>query len=170
MATTPPTATAGKVMFIIAWVFAFGLLIIFFSTFGTHKGEAHYSASRQTLTLTPDSQGHYWIEGQLNEVDVRFMVDTGATYVAIPKNLAANMGLRGRYPITINTAAGAVSGELARVQKIRFGNFLFTNIKVVIMPEVQSNTVLLGMNVLSQFSITQKDNQLIIKREYRAEP
>lgn len=158
------TAPAGKLMFIIAWLFAFGLLILFFSNYGAKQAEVSYSAKHKTITITPDAQGHYWMDGNINNVPVRYMIDTGATFVAVPKAIALKAGLRGLYPIMMSTAAGKVAGELARVEQISFANMTFKNIKVVIMPDVQGSTVLLGMNVLSKFSITQKDNRLIIKR------
>lgn len=151
-------------MFVIAWICGFGLLILFFHHFGSEKGESVYSARHGTLTISADAQGHYWVDGEINQHPVRFVIDTGATYVAVPQALAMKLDLKGHYPVMLNTAGGTVHGELTRARHMSFSGFTFNNVKVVIMPDVKTDTALLGMNVLSQFSITQKNNQLIIKR------
>ena len=159
------TARTGKIMFVIAWVFGFALLILFFHNFGKKDAGGYvYSARHGTLTIDADDKGHYWVDGLINQKPVRFMVDTGATYMAIPLPLATQLGLKGSYPVRLNTAGGEVEGELTRVRQMRFSGFSFNNVKAVIMPDVRTNVVLLGMNILSEFSITQKNSQLIIKR------
>ncbi|MCC5791711.1 MAG: retroviral-like aspartic protease family protein [Legionellaceae bacterium] len=152
-------------MVFLAWIFVLVLLLLFFHFYGEEPGSFSYSEEHGTLTIAADSKGHYWLDGHINDKPVRFMLDTGATYVALPQALARDLGIRGRYPLQLNTAAGRVEGQLSRVQELRFAGFSFTDVKVVIMPpEVQSTTVLLGMNILSHFSITQKDRTLIIQR------
>ena len=91
-----------------------------------------------------------------------FMIDTGASDVAIPKVLADKMGVKGRYPVTIETASGEVEGLLTRVDSLSFGHFTLNNVKVVVMPS-DSHTVLMGMNVLKKFSISQNQGKMIIK-------
>ncbi|HAT9304438.1 TPA: TIGR02281 family clan AA aspartic protease, partial [Legionella pneumophila subsp. pneumophila] len=109
--------------------------------------------------------GHYWIKGKINEYPVEFLVDTGATLVAIPQGLAKDLKITGRYPVTIETANGKVTGFLTRLQHLSFGEFHLQNVKAVIIPENDDNTVLLGMNVLSQFHMIQQGKQLILKRQ-----
>lgn len=163
--STAPTRKAGRYMIILAWIFAFFLLALFFHfTTQSDTGSFEYSAQHGTLTIDGDAKGHYWVDGAINNVSVRFMVDTGASLVAIPENLVKKMGLSGRYPVRLQTAAGTVEGQLARVKTLRFSGFRFSNVKAVIMPADGSETVLLGMNILSDFTIMQKDGKLVIKR------
>jgi len=162
---TTSTGKAGRYMIILAWIFAFFLMALFFHyTTQSDNGSYEYSAKHGTLTIDGDTKGHYWVDGAINQVSVRFMVDTGASLVAIPEPLAQKMGLSGRYPVLLQTAAGSIEGQLTRVKTLQFSGFHFSNVKAVIMPADGSETVLLGMNVLSDFTIMQKDGQLVMKR------
>ncbi|MDX1836421.1 TIGR02281 family clan AA aspartic protease [Legionella taurinensis] len=156
-------ARTGRKMFIIAWLILFGLLFAFFYVYDQHD-PARYEIDRGTLTIKSDRQGHYRVKGFINNKAVEFMVDTGASLVAIPKTVADELHLQGRYPITLNTASGEVTGLLTRLDRLSFGPFELKNIKAVILPDEQDEMVLLGMNVLSLFNLSQKDRQLIIEK------
>ena len=75
-------------MFLLVWIILFIGLFLFFYYHGTIR---QYSLCRQipvNLILNADNEGHYRIKGQINEYPVEFLVDTGATLVAIPQNIA----------------------------------------------------------------------------------
>lgn len=157
-------AQAGRLMFIIAWLIFFVLLFVFFLYYNqSEKGS--YQITQGRVTISPDAQGHYRIKGAINDYPVEFMVDTGATLVAVPQKLATQFGLEGRYPVTIDTASGEVTGSLARLKQLSFAGFVLNDVKAVIVPGSQDDTVLLGMNVLSKFNLSQQDKRLVIKKE-----
>ena len=88
-------------MFILAWVMVFGLLFVFFH-FQQQAGTTRSEEVRHgKLILTADRQGHYRVKGRINQIPVDFLVDTGATMIALSKSQADKMNLVGRYPITI---------------------------------------------------------------------
>lgn len=151
-------------MFILAWLMIFGLLLVFFYFHQQATMTRSEEIKHGKLIITADRQGHYRIKGQINQIPVDFLVDTGATMVAISKPLADKMNLSGRYPIAMNTAAGTVNGYLTRIDTLSFGNFQFNNVKAVIMGQGNDDLVLLGMNILSEFKIYQDNNQLILQR------
>lgn len=151
-------------MFLIAWLLLFGMLFFFFYLFGKSESTVK-SFSRSEMVLSSDGSGHYSIKGRINDYPVHFLVDTGATFVAVPEQLATRLKLQGRYPITMSTANGDVTGYLTRINELRFGDFVFQDIKAVIMPSNDDDTVLLGMNILSQFNISQQGRDLILKRQ-----
>lgn len=149
-------------MFLFAWMFLFGLLFLFFYWHDkSQDGESR--VERGMVTIKADKQGHYRIKGTINDKPVEFMVDTGASLVAIPRTMADDMHLIGRYPITLDTANGQATGLLTRLEKLTFGDFQLTDIKAVILPG-DDDTVLLGMNVLSLFNLSQKGKQLVIQK------
>lgn len=149
-------------MFIVAWVFFLGLMPVFFLYYPNQK-EGSYQVHRGVLIISPDKAGHYQIEGFINDMPVNFMLDTGATFVAVSQTLAEQLQLEARYPITLRTASGEVQGELTRLKKLTFADFILYDVKAVIIPG-SDNTVLLGMNVLSQFNLSQQDGQLWLKK------
>jgi aspartyl protease family protein len=150
-------------MFIVAWLLLFGLLFVFFLYYGQDT-QAGFQVHRGVLTIKPDKRGHYQVSGFINDKPVKFLLDTGATLVAIPEALARELNIEGRYPITMQTANGEVTGQLTRLEKLTFADFTLYNIKAVIIPGNLDNTVLMGMNVLSQFTLTQQDGQLVIRK------
>nr|WP_133133691.1 retropepsin-like aspartic protease [Legionella sp. PL877] len=151
-------------MFIVAWLIFFGLLFWFFHYY-TSAEEGTYEVNHGTVTITPDGRGHYYIDGTINNYPVKFMLDTGATLVAVPQGVAEKMRLRGRYSVTMETASGKVTGSLARAEELSFAGFTLRNVKVVIVPGADERLILLGMNVLSQFELSQKDKRLILRKE-----
>jgi aspartyl protease family protein len=156
-------ARAGRVMFILVWLILFTGLFLFFYYYQNSDGRT-YVGNKGELIIGADSSGHYRIKGHINSYSVEFLLDTGATLVAIPQNIADRLHISGRYPVTISTANGEVTGSLTRIQELSFGGFNLGNVKAVIIP-ASDDTVLLGMNVLSQFNIMQQDKRLVLKKE-----
>lgn len=153
-------------MFLLVWAIIFVGLLLFFYSY--EQSDSKVTVSTQTeYVLTADKSGHYHIKGKINGRDVAFLVDTGATLVGIPKNIADKLQISGRYPITISTANGQVSGSLTRLEQLSFGEFVLYDVKAVIMPS-SDDRVLLGMNVLSQFNISQDEQHLILKKRRKS--
>lgn len=155
---------AGRVMFLLVWIILFFGLFVFFYYYDKSNSKV-YVASHSEFALSADHAGHYRIKGKINEYPVEFLVDTGATLVAIPQSIATQLHVTGRYPVTISTANGDVTGSLTRLQQLSFGEFELKDIKAVIIPGSDDDTVLLGMNVLSQFNMVQEDNRLVLKKQ-----
>jgi aspartyl protease family protein len=157
-------ARTGRVMFLIVWIILFFGLFLFFYYYGKSDSVVHVVTGTE-FVLGADSEGHYRIKGKINDKPVEFLVDTGATLVAIPQNVADNLHISGRYPVTMTTANGEVTGSLTRLQQLSFGEFKLNDIKAVIIPASNDDVVLLGMNVLSQFNIEQDGKRLILKKQ-----
>lgn len=157
-------AKAGRIMFLAVWLIFFGLMFLFFYYYNK-TDQGNYQISAGKVTITPDKYGHYYIDGYINNSPVKFMLDTGATWVAVPANVATQINLKGHYPVTVKTAAGEVTGSLTRLDTLAFADFKFQNIKAVIVPADDENIVLLGMNILSKFDLSQKGKQLILRNE-----
>jgi len=154
----------GRTMFLLAWIILFVVLFLVFNYFRASESTV-YKVSSTEYSLSADREGHYRINGTINGYPVHFLVDTGATLVAVPQAVAEQAHLSGRYPVTITTANGEVTGSLTRLQSLSFGEFMLHDIKAVIIPGKDDDVVLLGMNVLSQFSMVQQDKKLILKRQ-----
>lgn len=162
-------ARTGRFMFIISWLIFFALLFLFFIYY-QKDNENNYQISMGKVDIAADQQGHYRIKGFINEHPVQFMIDTGATIVALPEKLAEQMQLQGRYPIQISTANGEVTGSLTRLKLLSFADFTLHDVKAVIIPGSDDEVVLLGMNVLSQFNWLQEGKHLIIENKGSKRP
>ena len=117
----------------------------------------------QTIVLQQNNRGHYVASGLINDVEVVFLLDTGATQVAVPQALATKLGLKKGASLSLHTAAGTVTGQRTHIKSLSLGPFTLYDLDAVIMPS-DSLDILLGMNVLRQFELIQRNGQLTIRR------
>lgn len=113
------------------------------------------------LELKQTTNGHYFSTGAINGSEVVFMIDTGATFVAISAEMAVRAGIQKCTPHFVITANDRVQGCAATAAEITFGPFKLTNVTVSILPGMPGDA-LLGMNVLRNFHIEQIDNLMRI--------
>lgn len=104
---------------------------------------------------------HFSAEGQINGQPVHFLVDTGATDVAIAEEVARSLGLEFGPQINVMTAAGPVSGWVTRLDSVTLGVLTVKNVRGTITPGL-GDECLLGMSFLSNFSIVQEGDTLVI--------
>jgi aspartyl protease family protein len=121
-------------------------------------------ADGEPLILYADKNHHYHVDGTVNQVAVKFIIDTGASMVAIPSNIAEKAGLIKAYPVTVNTANGRVEGHLTRIKALTISNITLYNVKAVILPKQLSAYTLLGMSALKRIDFEQKNKTLILKQ------
>ena len=156
----------GLIMWILSWGLALALLTWYFQQQLAQDHNPNQQIQRldgQTIVLEQNRQGHYLASGELNNEPVVFLLDTGASQVAIPQALAARLHLEVGQPLTLNTAAGAVTGYRTRVKSLSLGPFTLYDLEAVIMP-ADSTEILLGMNALRQFELIQRGDQMTIRR------
>ena len=113
---------------------------------------------RKQITLER-TQGHFFLTGELNKVKSVFLIDTGASLVALPKTLAAQAKiLCSQEFVEVSTANGKVKACLATLEKLTLAPFEFENVQVLIHPNLE--TPLLGMSVLQQLNIEQRGEKM----------
>ena len=108
--------------------------------------------------------GHFWLRAEINGVPGNFLVDTGATVTAVSSDFAVEAGLkprRGDLPISIGTANGPVSAQLATADEIRFDNVAARGLDVVIAPTLGETNVV-GMNLLSRLASWRVEGETMI--------
>ena len=106
-----------------------------------------------TLEVRADRAGHYRIPGMLNTKAVSFLVDTGASMVAVSRRVANEAGLyECAHWAKVKTANGTVDVCIVRGVNLRFGGFVLTQTDIAVLPNLETDA-LLGMNVLRQFRV-----------------
>lgn len=101
------------------------------------------------------SDGHFWVEAEVNGQTVEFLIDTGATYTAVGRSQAVALGIRpdpAQAPIELTTANGIITATIGRADSLRFGNIDVRGLEVVVPQEVDRDTQVIGMNLLSQLA------------------
>jgi aspartyl protease family protein len=125
------------------------------------------STNRKTLDLTSgginlktDRQGHFRGIVLVNNIPMPFLIDTGATTTVIPEKMArtANLPL-GRF-IKTSTAGGKVIDRVTRINSLKIGNAEIRNLEAHINEHLDE--VLIGMNTLKYFRMTQSGNTLTL--------
>lgn len=111
------------------------------------------------VVLESDRRGHFIATGAINGREVTFLVDTGASLVSVPQDLADRLGLEKRARIGLETAAGPVTGWMTRIDEVRLGDIVQRDVRAAISPG-RSETILLGMSFLRELDITQSNGQL----------
>ncbi len=118
------------------------------------------------VALTADGRGHFFGQGSINSKPVQFMVDTGASTVAIGQAEADRLGLNyqsGRR-VMMNTANGRAPGWLFKLGTVRVGEVTAYDVDAVVVPAAMP-MVLLGNSFLNRFSMRRDGNQMmLIKR------
>lgn len=122
---------------------------------------------RQATTLIPggliikaDASGHFRGKAVINAVEMPFLIDTGATQTAIPTALAQQAQLPIGGLIQTNTAGGVVNNHATRLDSLQLGNAELKNLPAYINPHLDE--VLIGMNALKYFQITQNKDILTL--------
>jgi len=121
-----------------------------------------------SVILERDRSGHYVAAGAINGRPVTFLVDTGATDVAVSEKMARNLGLEFGPRITVMTAAGPVGAWVTRLDRVSLGPVELSNVRATITPGLDE-AALLGMSFLKHFSLQQEGDRLLIKPAGREE-
>lgn len=125
------------------------------------------SDARQSVTIPADSRGHYFAEGAVNGSPVRFVVDTGATVVALPASEANRIGLqyRGSARGVLQTANGTVAAYKVRLDSVRVGSIELQGVEAVVI-ENGLPEPLLGMSFLNRTEMKNEGRTMTLIRRF----
>ncbi len=150
------------------WLAAIGLLAgltVLFQAVQPGRGGVVNSVSeagRSMIVLERDRSGHYLAKGEINGHTVNFLVDTGATDVAVSEHMARELGLDFGPRVAVMTAAGPVRGWKTRLARVSIGAISLENVGATIT-RGPLDDVLLGMSFLKHFTLRQQGTQLFIE-------
>lgn len=161
---------AGTGMTFAAWVL---FLVILFGVFDYLVAQRNnpnqniataISGGEKEIVLQRNPYGHYVATGSINSRDVIFLLDTGASDIAIPESIADEIGLVKGPAITIKTANGNARAYRTRLESAALGEIKLYDLNATILTNISGKEVLLGMNFLKHFEIIQKDKTLTIRQ------
>lgn len=138
-------------------------------TLGAHIGGIYASASPQaTVQIWPDAMGMYTVDGSVNQFPVRFLVDTGATAVALNKHQARRLGLdyqlKGVEGMT-STASGITRAYYLTLKKVKVGDIELSDVDAVIIDSDFPLVSLLGMSFLNRVDMTRNGRILELRKK-----
>ena len=117
------------------------------------------------VVLSAGSGGHFTSAGSINGRPVLFMVDTGATVVALSQSEADRIGLDYRKSPRglVQTANGTVPVHSVRLANLRLGDVQVYDVAAVVMP-AQMPTVLLGNSFLNRFQMKRENDTMTLEK------
>lgn len=138
-----------------------------------HIGEGVYSAlsvqnEHATVVLTPDRNGHFVSSGSINGASVRFLVDTGATMVAMNVDEARRAGvnyLAGERGLS-QTANGVTPIYKVKLAQVTLGDITLRDIDGVVQENSALPVVLLGMSFLGKLDMRRDGDSLTLTKRY----
>ncbi len=130
-------------------------------------GGAPRSAGGTRIVLPVDGRGHFMTQGTINGRTVNFMLDTGATAVALSAADAQRIGLdysKGQ-PVQINTANGVAVGHRIKLSSVRVGDVEVYDVDAVVSPQSMP-FVLLGNSFIGRFSMRRDADQMVLEKRF----
>lgn len=156
-------------MYILAWICGLGLLTFVFSDLLDRQENPNREPGsvriddRTEVRLKQNRAGHYVTNGIINGEEVTFLVDTGATDVAIPAWMQDKLGLTATGSGMAQTANGVVRVARTQIDTLRIGDIVLHDVRANLNPGMNNDQILLGMSVLRQLEFTQRGDWLILR-------
>lgn len=121
------------------------------------------------VQIARDNNGMYTTSGAINGTPVGFMVDTGATSVAMNAATAERLGIPFRHEgkaITVQTAAGPARAWAVLLKSVRVGEIERKQVQAVVIEARTNSDILLGMSFLSTVKLEKQNNLLVLEARY----
>jgi aspartyl protease family protein len=110
-------------------------------------------AGNRSVSISRDGRGHFQTEGRIDGQRVGFMVDTGASVIALNETSAARIGVRpsqNDYDATVTTANGKVKAARTRLAMVDVGGLIVRDVDALVLPDEALSENLLGLSFLSK--------------------
>jgi aspartyl protease family protein len=131
-----------------------------------YRGEAPKS-DRQQVTLSADASGMFVTQGAINGMPVRFVVDTGASSIALPGREAQRLGIDYRKGdrAMVNTANGVTGAYRVTLDRVKLGGIELNAVEGVVI-EQGLNITLLGMSFLNRVEMKRDGQMMTLMRRF----
>lgn len=137
-------------------------------TLSRHVAGAFQAAERQQVAISPDAHGQYRIRGAINGTFVNFLVDTGASIVAMSERHASLLGIDPSVgqPGSVQTAQGTVGSRFLTLDKVVVGGLTAHNVQAAVISGSYPVEILLGMSFLREVSLREEAGVLTLTQKY----
>lgn len=125
-------------------------------------------AEKKEVRINSGANGHYYARGYINGKSVEFVVDTGASTIALNSNVANYLGVRyelGRR-LSVETASGVVPGYKVNLNSVAIGDIKVENVEAIVTEGGFPSDILLGNTFLSRIDYAVESGVLILQTKY----
>jgi aspartyl protease family protein len=134
-------------------------------TLSNQIGGQYQQVEKQTVRISSSQGGHHWVRGQINGRSVDFVVDTGASVVALNLSTAKRLGInyqQGERGYS-STANGVKEIRLVTLDKVAVGEIIQYNVKASVSLDDSLPVSLLGNSFLSQVNMRTENGVLVLE-------
>jgi aspartyl protease family protein len=136
---------------------------------GDHIGSHYAAPSSREVRLWPDDQGMYLANGSINGQPVEFLVDTGASQVALNAAQARRLGIDFRFDGqrgAVETASGVARAYRVRLDRVKIGDIQLRNVEAVVLDGSRPRHALLGMSFLRRLELKREAGALVLRQKW----
>lgn len=130
-------------------------------------GSAASQPGSETIILA-NGQGQFVTQGWINDASTRFLVDTGASGVALPESLAKRAGVRmdSASLVGVGTANGRIVAQKVLLNRVKIGDIELNLVEAIVVEDGRLPGALLGMSFLSRTRMKHEGDRLILTPRY----
>lgn len=123
---------------------------------------------KAVVRINASNGGHYYAQGRINGRPVDFLVDTGATIIAMNRPMAEKLGIRYEdgEAITVSTANGMAKAYRVKLKSVRIGEVELKNVDASVSPGNFPSKILLGNSFLSRVNMSTENGLLVLEARY----
>ena len=118
-------------------------------------------------TIFADDNGMFMRVGTINGLAVRFLIDTGATTIAMNKTQAKRLGIRYRSngkAAGVSTASGFEKAYEVKLKSVSLGGIKQSNVTAMVIDGNHPGPILLGMSFLSALKVEKAGNAMVLQQ------
>jgi aspartyl protease family protein len=120
-----------------------------------------------SMTIEPGQNGHFSIAAEVDGRHMDFLVDTGASVIALREQDAARLGIHPaerEYTAKVSTANGIVRAAPVELSLVEIGSLSVRNVAAMVLPDDALGQNLLGMSFLSRVRWEHRDGRLVLEQ------
>lgn len=123
---------------------------------------------RLTVRIQSGKGGHYFTPGRINGHAVEFIVDTGATAIAMNRPTAQRLGLnyRAGQRVSMSTASGVVEAYRIMLDRVRVGSIEVSKVEAIVSTGEFPTDVLLGNSYLDKVDMRRESGVLVLEARF----
>jgi aspartyl protease family protein len=124
-------------------------------------------AGGRVVAIADDGRGHFQVRARVDGRPIDFMVDTGASAIALRESAAARLGIRPSerdYTIRVSTANGIAKGAPVILDVVDIDGVVVRDVRAIVQPDEALAFNLLGMTYLSRVRFSHERGRLVIEQ------
>jgi aspartyl protease family protein len=125
------------------------------------------SANSRSMTIARDGRGHFTVDARIDGRRMQFMVDTGASIIALRESAAARLSTYPSprdYTIGVQTANGVGRAAEVRLNSVEIDGIVVRDVRALVLPDNALGENLLGMSFLSRVKFSHDRGKLVLEQ------